>query len=187
MFYRKFTVYLGANNFTGSGIEFNGTYIVHQGFGGDDPLANLALIRLDREADITDTVKPACLVKNSSIKNNYFTAGWGTAEYHKGIHLSKAELIPESNFKKCELSDAPVNPTKTLCLKPKLPHICESDSGGPIFVQYPGFENCNYELVALISEGTKCRFLHESFTLNTRIDYYRDWIESKVWPNETIN
>lgn len=184
------TVYLGAHNFTGSGIAFKGKATVHPDYGDADEFADLALIHLDRKADITDTVKPACLVKNSSIRKYYFVAGWGLSEIKEyPQNLSATNLTVTEEFDKCKLEDSIPDKNKTLCLRSVeiLGDVCPGDSGSPIFGGYPGFSNCNYEAVAIVSRGNSCTLREGGFTHHTRVDYYRKWIEKTVWPHETKN
>lgn len=59
---------------------------------------------------------------------------------------------------------------------------CEGDSGGPIQLvqQYSSVA----KIVAVVSFGSACGSTLPS--INTRVAYYLDWIESLVWPNSTI-
>lgn len=129
------------------------------------------------------------MAKDSSIKEKYISAGWGLNGTSLPNHLVNNILIEESDFQKCRMEKHPLDPTKSLCLKPVPPFgdVCQGDSGSPIFVTYPGQSNCNFEIVALVSEGKECKQAKGSNTLHTRIDYYREWIEGKVWPNETVD
>lgn len=183
------TVYLGAHNTSDSGIPFKGTEIKkHPGYGGNDSLADLALIRLDRAAEITDSVKPACLVKNNSSRpKEYFGAGWGLNGTLNAKHLQKTNLVPKK-LEECKDGDLIPDSTKQLCLQPQQPFgdVCKGDSGGPIFVKYPGHGNCYIEVLGVVSVGIECQ-TRGSFTLHTRIDYYREWIEGVVWPGETMD
>lgn len=179
--YRTTTVYLGAHNTSHSGIPFKGTPIKHPDY-GPDPFADLALIKLDSEAEITEKVKPACLVKNNSTRTNkYYAAGWGLNGTRPSEGLQKTNLI-EKKFETCE--DNP-NPEKQLCLQPQelIGDVCQGDSGGPIFAPYPGHNNCYIEILAVVSSGQYCDKLG-SYTLHTRLDYYRKWIEEMVWSKE---
>lgn len=188
------TVFLGAHNFTGSGIAFKGNKTVHEGYITEgytnDELADLALIHLDRKADVTDTVKPACLVKNSSIRDDYIAAGWGlTRNGEISQFLFATKLNATKEFNRCIMPDVIPDRNKLLCLYPVEPYgdVCLGDSGGPIFGGYPGYSNCNYEVVGIVSQGYYCKRKEGGFTYHTRIDYYRNWIEDKVWGHETIN
>lgn len=60
---------------------------------------------------------------------------------------------------------------------PKGCDACGGDSGGP--VQY--FNNSRFStVVAVTSFGFGCG---NRPSINTRVAYYLDWIESVVWPN----
>lgn len=182
-------MYLGAHNTSDSGIPFKGTAIKHPGYGGYDPLADIALIKLDREAEIMDSVKPACLVKNNSSRPmEYFGAGWGKNGTSDSKNLQKTNLFPKK-FEECIVNGDEPNAMKQLCLQPLQPFgdVCEGDSGGPIFVKYPGHGNCYIEVLGVVSIGKMCHESKGSFTLHTRIDFYREWIEGIVWPGETLD
>lgn len=59
---------------------------------------------------------------------------------------------------------------------------CEGDSGGPVQIvhQYATVA----KIVAVVSFGSSCGSTLPS--INTRVSYYLTWIESHVWPNNTI-
>lgn len=179
--YRVTTVYLGAHNTSNSGIPFKGTPIKHPEY-GPDPYADLALIKLESEAVITDKVKPACLVKNNSTRTkNYHAAGWGLNGTSNSEYLQKTNLT-EKKIESCENNP---NPDKQLCLRPQQPigDVCQGDSGGPIFAPYPGHDNCYIEILGVVSFGQWCEQVG-SYTLHVRVDYYKDWIEETVWSKE---
>lgn len=57
---------------------------------------------------------------------------------------------------------------------------CQGDSGGP--VQYFPFKTSAIsKVIGIISYGFGCG--GDKPGVNTRVAYYMDWIESKVWPN----
>lgn len=182
-------MYLGAHNTNDSGIPFRGRVVKHPGYGGYDTLADLALIELETEAVLTDKVKPACLVKNSSTRTDtYFAAGWGLNFDKPTDVLQKTHLHP-TPFQKCIdriNEDYEKNSEKQLCLVPREPYgdVCRGDSGGPIFAPYPGHSNCYIEVLAIVSVGEECQNDRKTYTLHTRLDYYRDWIERIVWAKE---
>lgn len=60
---------------------------------------------------------------------------------------------------------------------------CEGDSGGPI--QIVQKYSTVATIVAVVSFGGTCGSSLPS--INTRVAYYLDWIESLVWPNNTIS
>lgn len=129
------------------------------------------------------------MVKNNSSRTNeYFGAGWGLNGTSKAKHLQKTNLVPKK-FDECKIDDVDPDSTKQLCLEPQQPFgdVCKGDSGGPIFVSYPGHGNCNIEVLGVVSKGTMCTQSKGSFTLHTRVDYYREWIEGEVWPGETMD
>ncbi|XP_064542056.1 granzyme D-like [Drosophila montana] len=72
-------VLLGAHDINNSGTRFNVTEFIHPNYTTVDPYADLALLKLHKEADITTKfIKPACLsTSSSSHTGEYNISGWG--------------------------------------------------------------------------------------------------------------
>lgn len=184
------SVLLGAHNRSGSGTPFMATVITHPGYGNSDPLADIALLKLDNEAKInTEKIKPICLPKtNGSEFEKFMAAGWGQFNGVNQPNVLLKTTLLQSEFEKCQMELLSPDVKKQICASPNstLGDVCHGDSGGPVFVGYPGRDDCLFSLIGVVSEGKSCD-VPGSFTLHTRISYYREWIESMVWPEETAS
>lgn len=60
---------------------------------------------------------------------------------------------------------------------------CEGDSGGPIQVLHDN--STVVKILGIVSFGGSCGSTLPS--INTRVAYYLDWIESIVWPDNQVN
>ncbi|XP_030569909.1 mast cell protease 2-like [Drosophila novamexicana] len=185
---REFSVLLGAHDKNNSGTRFNVTVFAHPNFTTDDPYADLALLKLHNEADITTKfIKPACLsTSTSSTTGEYTVGGWG---YHNTRSKSNVLLIGtvvKADSKKCP-NDLTFNMDKQICAGPKndLGDVCNGDSGGPLFTIHND-NDCLFEVFGVLSGGALCT-LRYSFSSHTLVSFYREWIESMVWPDEKQN
>jgi len=182
-------VLLGAHNRSGSGRRFMATVITHPEYNNSDPLADIALLKLDSEAKInTEKIKPICLPQtNGSEFKEFMAAGWGIFNGVDQPHeLLKTSLL-QNEFEKCQMEEK-TDVKKQICAAPNttLGDVCQGDSGGPLFVGYPGRDDCLFSLIGVVSKGLSCD-VARSFTLHTRISYYLEWIQSIVWPEETAS
>ncbi|KRT84407.1 Trypsin [Oryctes borbonicus] len=158
------------------------------------PLQNyhdIALIELDRPANIHTGVKPACLYTVKHLPSNSFIGtGWGAIELYGNIH----DVLQKVNLSYVE-HDACAEYYK---LQNRLPNgliedwqmcadgggaradTCQGDSGGPLQFHRVGDENNLHTIVGITSFGIKCAIVPAVYT---RVSYYVPWIESIVWPN----
>ncbi|XP_055307788.1 serine protease persephone-like [Sitodiplosis mosellana] len=171
--------------------------IRHPEYSEDTKKHDIALIRVTRRIYFTSFVSPACLqtdVRDENADVKLIVTGWGYTDANQTSPsnvLRKAELTSmpwdECNAKLLEfnreaseeaLRDG-LNRGQYCAYDPQgISDSCYGDSGGP--VQH--FKNSRISTVlGVISFGFGCGKGLPS--INTRVAYYLDWIESIIWPN----
>ncbi|ALC42473.1 CG4927, partial [Drosophila busckii] len=163
-------------------------YIVHPSYDEDDEEGNymndIALIELDRNANLTEYVAPACLPPSSGNSFEQLTAaGWGfTREAGtKSSHLLKVNLERFEDDVCAERLEKHIEPRTQLCAgsNNSSGDTCNGDSGGPLFVQHPRY-NCLKILIGITSYGQVCGSKGRP-SVYTKVHLYTDWIEQIVW------
>ncbi|XP_034234400.1 serine protease snake-like [Thrips palmi] len=160
---------------------------------------DIALLRLERSAEMTAYVRPACLntegiIPGSSSKP--LATGWGHTEF--------ADAMPSSIMMKVELPLQPYhvcNDTYRSLVGARLPRgildetqlcagllaggkdTCQGDSGGPLQTFTNDEPYCMHHVLGVTSFGKGCGF-KEAPGVYSRVSAFVPWIESVVWPNE---
>lgn len=184
---------IGTNNinqFASSNYEFGVAEIVrHPEYRGSSHYNDIALINLNRPADLSSKLRPACLWQTPTIHSPVLIAtGYGTIEFGgpSSDNLLKVELemIDKAS---CSVSYAPESSLAQgisdgqLCAYDETGErdTCQGDSGGPLQLQMDNRKSI-YHIVGITSFGKGCAFSTPG--VYTRASYYLDWIESVVWP-----
>ncbi|XP_034471581.1 trypsin-7-like [Drosophila innubila] len=183
------SVLLGAHYRNDSGERIMASVRFHPEYNDSNrTFGDIALLELNRVANITKkNIRPACLPKtNGSDTKEFVVAGWG---YNIGMTqpngLLKTTLV-QKDIESCP-TERKTDINKQICAAPPGDYgdVCQGDSGGPLFVGYPYRDDCFFAIMALVSRGKVCD-ARGSYTIHTRLFYYREWIEKEVWPEETI-
>ncbi|XP_038109425.1 uncharacterized protein LOC6037523 [Culex quinquefasciatus] len=143
---------------------------------------DIALLKLDRNVTLDETVVPACLWTDEEIRfRELIATGWGStgfAEEHTP-NLLKVLLKPMDNDR-CSLF-YPVSKklhqglqSQHLCAVDEQMDTCEGDSGGPLQVKLLHNSRMTPFLVGVISFGSTCGVSNPG--VYTRISEYHDWI-----------
>nr|CAD7266847.1 unnamed protein product [Timema shepardi] len=156
---------------------------------------DVALLRLERDADFSGYVRPACLHTDHGVERALAIAtGWGRTSTGPTQDLMKVDLSL-LKFRKCQTT---FNITLNSALQRTLndgvledsmlcagelqggKDTCQGDSGGPL--QYlMDTPYCMYSLVGITSFGMECAAA-ESPAIYTRVSHFVPWIVSVVWP-----
>ncbi|XP_031634257.1 serine protease Hayan-like [Contarinia nasturtii] len=170
--------------------------IVHPDYNASTRWNDIALLRVVGNIRFNDLVSPACLNTNLGdvpSSQNLTVTGWGTNDPRSGMKTSK-ELL------KVNLTSMPLEECRTLLknannggqdktLKSRFingqycayggegKRSCHGDSGGPLTY----LKSSTSTIVGVVSAGSNC--LLDLPDIYTRVAYYLDWIEPKVWNN----
>lgn len=161
------------------------TRFVIRAFTGDFSYVNfdhdIAVLRLNAQVPITETIRPVCLPKNSEETYEAVKAlatGWGTLKEDgkPSCRLQEVE-IPVMSNSDCRANTS-YNPgmisDNMLCAgyEEGKKDSCQGDSGGPLVRERP---DKRYELVGIVSWGNGCA--RPGFPgVYTRVTRYVDWI-----------
>ncbi|XP_025835380.1 serine protease Hayan isoform X2 [Agrilus planipennis] len=155
---------------------------------------DIALLKLNKNADFTEYVKPACLyTSREEPKLKPYATGWGKTQFNGETSdaLQKVDLNYFS-YEQCRSAFASVS-------KRKLPNgivdetqvcaggineskdTCQGDSGGPLQSKIEFGLNKPYYIIGVTSFGKACG-IPNTPAVYTRVSYYVPWIEQIVWP-----
>ncbi|XP_025835383.1 uncharacterized protein LOC108736795 [Agrilus planipennis] len=156
---------------------------------------DIALLKLNKNADFTDYVKPACLYTSHDLPTTKpYATGWGKTQFNgeSSDVLQKVDLSYYS-YEKCRDAFATVS-------KIKLPngivdesHVCaggineekdtcNGDSGGPLQSKIVLGNNEPYYIIGITSFGKACGIANTP-AVYTRVSFFVPWIEKIVWPD----
>ncbi|XP_058125100.1 uncharacterized protein LOC131285452 [Anopheles ziemanni] len=152
---------------------------------------DIALMQLERNVTVHETVAPACLWFDEEVRfTELESAGWGRTGFgeKKTPILLKVNLKPVNNTKCTDH----YNPTSTRGLRNGLHehHICAGDakmdtcpgdSGGPLQVRLQHNYRVTPFLVGLTSFGLPCGQSHPG--VYTRVAHFRNWIVETLQQN----
>ncbi|XP_063223207.1 serine protease snake-like isoform X2 [Bacillus rossius redtenbacheri] len=157
---------------------------------------DIALLRLEQAARLSNDVRPACLQTRTFINaRKVIATGWGrtSAEQPISEDLMKVDLTLQPTLQ-CQKA---FNITLTPSLRTTLPKgileesmlcagemaggkdTCQGDSGGPLQVPMDK-HHCMYSIVGVTSFGRSCARPNQP-AVYTRVSFYIQWIESFVW------
>jgi len=152
--------------------------IMHPDYSGTTTLkADMAMIELERPAQLNDRVRLACLPQKyvyPPIGKQCYLAGWGSIQ-HPGwpYHILQQTRLPVVS------SDTCIHQTEVVCVgngfknQPngkQQPNACRGDSGGPLVCQQP---DGRWQLEGVASYVyTYCKY----YTGYSPVNKYLDWI-----------
>ncbi|XP_055606256.1 serine protease snake-like [Uranotaenia lowii] len=153
---------------------------------------DIALIELDRDASLSQTVCPACLWLEDSIPSGpLHIVGYGETEQAGGLsdtlQQGQVSLVSTNQCSQQFQSDRRI-PNGILesqfCAAHPVMDTCQGDSGGPIEIRRVDMSDLQYPvIVGVTSFGTAC--INNSIGVYTKVSHYIDWIEQET--NEKFN
>uniref|UniRef100_A0A2C9GV93 CLIP domain-containing serine protease n=1 Tax=Anopheles dirus TaxID=7168 RepID=A0A2C9GV93_9DIPT len=162
--------------------------ITHRSYDTRDQSKNndIALLRLNRTVDISDTVRPICLPWTSSLRNRthigYETvaAGWGKTETDSSSEKKLKVNLNVTTLEECNMmyrrSGVTLKPTHLCAGGMRGKDTCSGDSGGPLMRQIFG----GWYLIGVVSFGPqKCGTARMPGVYVNVADYV-DWIQDNM-------
>ncbi|PNF38946.1 hypothetical protein B7P43_G07030 [Cryptotermes secundus] len=154
---------------------------------------DVALLKLDRQVEFSEFIRPACLHQTDTFQINKTVAtGWGRIDYaeKKSDVLLKVVLSIIDN-RQCnglyemdgvtrELKDGIVPSMMCAGELEGGKDTCQGDSGGPIQITRHN-NQCLYSIIGITSFGKFCAAKNAP-GVYTRVSSFVPWIESIVWP-----
>ncbi|XP_068086055.1 venom protease [Anabrus simplex] len=157
---------------------------------------DIALLKLDRDLELNEFVRPACVHREFDIGDtDGIATGWGRtfwADSDGSDHLMKVTL-PLQPTEACNVSYKSLITTSRLkngitedsmvCAgrMEGTKDTCKGDSGGPLqlLMTQP---YCMYDVFGITSFGKSVCGAKNSPAVYTRVSNYISWIEKTVWP-----
>ncbi|KAH8354554.1 hypothetical protein KR084_007810 [Drosophila pseudotakahashii] len=153
---------------------------------------DIALLKLEREVELTEYVRPIRLWVFPELPTTIaFAMGYGATSFAKAMtnRLTNLNLTIVPNAE-CNSELPPIAETPNGVLESQIcaqdyilnRDTCQGDSGGPLQLNLPGRRRrhrIHYHLIGVTSYGVFCRSSYPS--VYTRVSSYLDWIERTVW------
>ncbi|XP_059471518.1 venom protease-like [Neocloeon triangulifer] len=172
--------------------------IVHPEYRPPRKYNDIALIRLDRDVNFTQKIRPACLTDVSPPIGNMVTAsGWGRVGFSEDQSPKLLKVaFPVVSERQCTELWAGSIKVSTSTLPRGIDHrlmmcagrlegekdTCFGDSGGPLTVR-SAQNTCVSYVVGVTSFGRVCGGKN-SPGIYTRVSQFLPWIEQNLWPYE---
>ncbi|XP_032684817.1 venom serine protease 34-like [Odontomachus brunneus] len=148
---------------------------------GDKNYHDIAICKTKESIKFSAKVGPACLPfqhrYDSFIGDRVTLLGWGMMDFGgarstklQGVNVGVMSSQQCANMYNSSLQIA----CSQMCTYAEGKDSCQMDSGGPVLWQ--SYFTNNIVLVGITSSGVGCA--SEMPTINTRVGYYMDWIES---------
>ncbi|CAK1554494.1 unnamed protein product [Leptosia nina] len=153
---------------------------------------DIALLKTDRDIQLSRYVVPACLHDGGALSNDSAViTGWGTTVFRQREVPEVLQKATVTRFEDSECSKKFKNlrhmakgydAETQLCYGDRVSNkdSCEGDSGGPLQVNQPNVR-CMYWIIGITSWGKWCGVAGEP-GIYTRVSHYLQWIENEVWP-----
>ncbi|XP_039489697.1 trypsin delta-like [Drosophila santomea] len=157
--------------------DSNGTLVdlaaikVHENFGLDINMDDIAIARLSKPLEFTSKVQPIPLAKsNPSPGSIAFVSGWGKSYIFNNGKMSSPKQLQGLTLRiESPFTCSPFTGSSQLCAGTYGKTVCEGDSGGPLVV--------NKQLVGVVSWGKQgC----SSRAFFASVPYYREWILNAI-------
>ncbi|KAL1512801.1 hypothetical protein ABEB36_002328 [Hypothenemus hampei] len=153
---------------------------------------DIALLRLIRNVQFSDYIKPICLPKGhlltkSYVNENLIVAGWGKTETRSESNIKLKLEVPVNTAETCtrQYSQANVRLGNTqLCAGgQKGKDSCRGDSGGPL-MKYENTSNfyANWYSVGVVSFGPSPCGMENWPGVYTKVSSFVDWIVKNIKP-----
>ncbi|XP_017886282.1 uncharacterized protein LOC108628700 [Ceratina calcarata] len=168
--------------------------IKHPNYKRPSEYHDIALLKLEEEAEFNAYVRPSCLpysLPDSGDDGKATATGWGQVEWagDQSNDLLKVtiSLIAQKQCNKSFSSDntqlaSGIVENWQICAGEVGKDTCQGDSGGPLVVFNRDYY-CMYTLIGVTSLGKICGSIAPG--VYTRVYNYVSWIEDTVWPDLT--
>lgn len=153
---------------------------------------DVALLKLDGNVTLDQTVLPACLWRDQEVRFRRLTAtGWGSIGFAKKQTpiLLKVELTP-IRTEQCSEWYPPTRKLRQglqdqhLCAIDELMDTCEGDSGGPLQFKLMHNSRMSPFVIGVTSFGSICGTSNPG--VYTRVSSYHDWIVATMRRNGAV-
>ncbi|XP_055847604.1 serine protease easter-like isoform X2 [Episyrphus balteatus] len=165
--------------------------IPHEKFLKSNRFHDIGLIRLSRNINYNDFIRPICLPLKDSLKRSTFdgikmdVSGWGKTEQGTPSNVKLKAEVPVVPLYECQriYSERSVDlGTSQMCAGGQQ-GTCTGDSGGPLI----GLDSTNkqqvyYFIAGVVSFGPTSCGLKDWPTVYTRVSEYVDWIQQNIEP-----
>ncbi|KAL0111199.1 hypothetical protein PUN28_012835 [Cardiocondyla obscurior] len=166
--------------------------IIHPDYKYPQQYHDIAILRLEQEANYNQFVKPACLPvdwPDASGSEKAIATGWGVTNWAniKGsddllkviIRLVSHESCNASFFDGISLAlPQGIVDDWQICAGEDGKDTCQGDSGGPLSI-FGTVHQCLYTVIGITSLGKACGDITPG--VYTRVYHYIPWIEKIVW------
>ncbi|XP_046401603.1 uncharacterized protein LOC124167663 [Ischnura elegans] len=153
---------------------------------------DIALIRLDREAQITDYVIPICLPTGAAVQKRYeaesmIVAGWGRTEKRVPSPVKlwvSVPVVPLSDCQAIYRQETSLIPDQMCAGGKRGKDSCRGDSGGPLMTveMLPGRQGAHWTAVGVVSRGPEYCGSNGLPAIYTRVGAYMQWILDSITP-----
>lgn len=161
---------------------------------------DIGLLKLEKNARMSTTTRPACLHTDYSIQyEKSIASGFGRIEYGGATSKYLLKVVLEL-YKRDECNQKYINAprldngvgisdTQMLCAgsREELKDTCQGDSGGPLQIYHDDKRDkaeCMYDIIGIVSFGKPCGITNNLPGVYTRVSNYIKWIEDIVWPSK---
>ncbi|CAG9574976.1 unnamed protein product [Danaus chrysippus] len=165
--------------------------IKHKDFHPPNRYNDIALLKMDRDAVLSEFLVPACLdVRAPGDYSRVLATGWGATK-NRGANADQLQkvILQEFTTEECSqmftasrLMKQGFDGNTQICYgdKEMSKDTCQGDSGGPIQIKSK-LLHCMYTVVGVTSFGRVCGYVGEP-GMYTKVSAFVPWIESVVWP-----
>ncbi|KAM0730589.1 Serine protease snake [Formica fusca] len=168
--------------------------IKHPDYKSPSEYHDIAILRLEKEANYNAWVRPACLpvdLPDIGTDNKAVATGWGLVDWSEDegsdnllkvtLNLVNHESCNMSFFDggtSAQLAAGIVNEWQ-ICAGQVGKDTCQGDSGGPLAI-FNKDHDCMYNIIGITSVGRLCGSIIPG--VYTRVYHYIPWIERTAWP-----
>ncbi|EDW15515.2 uncharacterized protein Dmoj_GI24876 [Drosophila mojavensis] len=155
-------------------------------------LNDIALLRLARQIEYTDFVRPICLPLDTNLRSATFdgismdVAGWGKTEEKSSSNLKLKAAVDGFTLSECQSvysrQNIVLENTQMCAGGMEGVDSCRGDSGGPLIGLDTNKVNTYYFLAGVVSFGPTPCGLNGWPGVYTRVGPYVDWIQSTLEP-----
>lgn len=201
MFFRIIRVRLGELNLSSDNddakpIDFDVQEVInHPRYTPQNKYNDIALVKLTRDAQLNEFIKPICLPEGNENYQRAIATGWGRVKYagknsktllkvtldifdhnecsSKFLPFGATRELPEGILNNSQICAGSYNESRD---------TCQGDSGGPLQIYHSDIF-CSYTQIGVTSFGKGCGTVNFP-GIYTRVSEYIDWIEGIVWPDD---
>ncbi|XP_046457798.1 trypsin alpha-4-like [Daphnia pulex] len=133
---------------------------IHEDYNPKSVENDVAILTLDSAVDYTENVSPICLVPKcfNGDEKTVTAMGWGHLQSDgENSHVLRHADLSVVNNNRCkeEVDDGDL-PDSALCAYAEGQDTCQSDSGGPLVLEYPEDTDCPFKQIGIVSYGDGC-------------------------------